>query len=665
MHRCKSHCYILIIIFLFVYYPYAFAQVKPEINDLGTLLKSPLGDSSKTRLLNNIIKYYSSKGSDSATIYANQGLLLFTERKYKTGQAWMILALADNDDTHGSTLAASEKAQYALAIFKSEHETTGMAECYGLLSGIEDKNGNFDKAIAYLIDELNIYNAANDKNGILLSWTNIGSVYDDSHDTAKALKYYLRADSLSNTLPLSQNVIAIKNNLGAFYFNLGDTIKSFSFFSKVLQLSNKPEYRLSFIKANMNMGVMCYSIGEKEKGKGFLYNALVLTKEYKMPDQEATLWMNFAYFFNDKPVDTLISYIDTAYQRVLLTGNKIKERMIYDAYATLYERKNDYKEANRYLKLERALTDSMYTVNKEKEIANIVAVYDLKLSTAKVHELEILIKRNQQQKTIIISIAILIILLSGILFYYYRRSKHLNTHLEQGRKDLAGLNKMKDKLFSVIGHDMRGPIANIPVMIEMIESEMIIPEEYREAFTTLKEHADITLETLDKLLLLGKQYIKGENFKPEKFTTKLHIHKNIELVAFTANTKEITIEDHTPDDISVYADAAHFDFIIRNLLSNAIKFSFQGGKIEISAERTTIKDYIVFSVKDHGTGMDENTLSHIFTASVTSTFGTGHEKGNGIGLLLCKDFINLNNGKIWVESKKGVGTTFFFSLKKA
>jgi len=666
MNLCKRKRHSLLLLFFFACSFIAGAQEKPGITDLNNFLKGNLSDSAKTILINKAIDYYNSTGNDSATIYADAALQFFLERKYYDGQAWMIFAQADYDDTHGSTLPAGEKGLYALSLFKKENDTRGMADAYNLLGGLEDKKGNFDKAIAYLIEELKIYTASGDENGMLRAWTNMGSVYDDSHDTTKTLEYYMKADSISRSLPLSDNVIAINNDLGVYYFVRKDTAKAFSYFRKVLQYSDKPGYILTHIKALMNLGVMNCETGKKKEGERCLYDALALTKQCRLPDQETTLWMNFAWYFNDKPIDTLISYIDKAYELVKITGNKKKELLIYDAYAELYERKDNYKEANKYLKLERGLTDSMYNVNKEKELANIAAVYDLKSSNAKVRQLEVLIKRNQVKDNIIIGIALIIVLLCFVLLFYYQKIRRLNNNLEEGKKALAELNTMKDKLFSVIGHDMRGPIANIPVLINMIESEVEIPEEYKEALTMLKEHAGITIETFDKLMLLGKQYIKGDNFKPEKFNPKILIHKSVELISFDAGKKNITIKDLTPDNIEIFADASHFDFIVRNLLSNAIKFSFTNSTIEINAMRdTSDKNSIVFSVKDHGTGIEEQKLQHIFTASVTSTFGTGREKGNGIGLMLCKDFINHNNGRIWVESKKGEGTTFYFSLKTA
>ena len=210
---------------------------------------------------------------------------------------------------------------------------------------------------------------------------------------------------------------------------------------------------------------------------------------------------------------------------------------------------------------------------------------------------------------------------------------------------------------------MRAPIANITSLMEIIEQDVKLPDEYRDLLAQLKDHSNATLETLDNLVQLGKSLMKGKNYNPKNFNAKSDIHKCLDLKAFTAGKKNITISDQTMHEIWLYGDPVHFDFILRNLVSNALKFSYPGSSIEINAKDNG-GGYIVFSVSDHGTGMSEKAKKEIFKASVTSTYGTQNEKGNGIGLMLCYEFAILNSGKIWVESKEGSGSTFYFIFKK-
>lgn len=389
--------------------------------------------------------------------------------------------------------------------------------------------------------------------------------------------------------------------------------------------------------------------------------ALELTRRYNYPDQETTILINCAILFRND--DTAKLFLDKALALAHLTGNKKKEIRIYDQYQALYGRQNNYKLANEYLKKVILMSDSMLKANKANELTGLQALYDLEKSTVKVQGLEELLGRIKMQKNIIILIAALVLTLLVIVLVYYRKTKVLNSTLQTRKQELDDLNRMKDKLFSVIGHDLRGPVSNIPAIIEIIEEEVDIPDEHKEILMSLKDHTNATIETLDKLMLLGSAQFKGKNNTPERFNPKKYLSSGIELKLFAISKKNIKVVDNTANDLEIVADQGHFEFIMRNLLSNAIKFSYAGGRVEVNADEQLQPGFVVFSVKDEGMGMSPAAMQHVFKSTITSTYGTENEKGNGIGLMLCEEFVRLNGGKIWVESEQGKGSTFYFSLR--
>jgi len=141
------------------------------------------------------------------------------------------------------------------------------------------------------------------------------------------------------------------------------------------------------------------------------------------------------------------------------------------------------------------------------------------------------------------------------------------------------------------------------------------------------------------------------------------IERNISLFLEAALHKSILIEKSIGTDVSVFADADHLDFIIRNLLSNAIKFTPEGGTIKLSVQRKSDSSEVLFTIKDSGVGISEERLSSVFTTDSVSTNGTNNEKGTSLGLVICKEFVLANHGEIWVISKQGVGSEFFFTLQ--
>ncbi len=179
------------------------------------------------------------------------------------------------------------------------------------------------------------------------------------------------------------------------------------------------------------------------------------------------------------------------------------------------------------------------------------------------------------------------------------------------------------------------------------------------------EHAQASLETLDKLLFWGKSQIKGRGTKAIIFNTTEYLQNNIKLIKSSAEQKQITINNKVSPDIKINGDPAHFDFIFRNLLSNAVKFTHLNGTVEISADKNIVPGFTLFAVKDDGIGIKKEKLSHIFEPFSSSTRGTADERGTSMGLMLCKEFAIENGGEIWVESEEGKGSCFYFSFKSA
>lgn len=266
------------------------------------------------------------------------------------------------------------------------------------------------------------------------------------------------------------------------------------------------------------------------------------------------------------------------------------------------------------------------------------------------------------ERNIFVTAAVGLLLVLLVVIYFYRKTIHLNKIMLLHQSHLEELNNMKDKLLSVIGHDLRGPIARIPAIIDIYEDPNTTPDEKQFILENLKEQTKASLETFDKLLYWGQTLVKGISLHQIDMKPKGYIKEGIDLRKIKAAEKNITITDHTPAELHVYSDPSLFDFIIRNLLANALKYTFQNGTIDIYADTSALKGFTVFSVKDSGIGIDKENISKLFY-SLKSQKGTDNEKGHGIGLMLCKEFAVQNGGDIWVESEKGKGATFYFSVK--
>ena len=229
---------------------------------------------------------------------------------------------------------------------------------------------------------------------------------------------------------------------------------------------------------------------------------------------------------------------------------------------------------------------------------------------------------------------------------------------------LQAINAEKDKFFSIIAHDLRGPLSAFVAATQIITEEIqqMTIDEIREITDSMKTSATNIYSLLENLLEWSRLRRGGMDFVPEKFNLNKKTIECIEVLCDSARKKGVKIDVSIPDDLEVLVDSHMFDSVIRNLVSNAIKFTIPGGVVNISAGYNNAHS-IEIKVSDSGIGMAPELKERLFHINEkTSRPGTGGEPSSGLGLLLCKEFIEKHNGKIWVESIEGQGSTFFFTI---
>jgi two-component system sensor histidine kinase/response regulator len=228
---------------------------------------------------------------------------------------------------------------------------------------------------------------------------------------------------------------------------------------------------------------------------------------------------------------------------------------------------------------------------------------------------------------------------------------------------LEMLNAEKDKLFSIISHDLRSPLALTQQYFSALKEVEIDNEERQELETELISNLSNAEDLLNNLLNWAKNQMENATPKIKKINLNELFASKIDVFTPIALKKEIQLTTIINENITVKADMDMLQLIIRNLLNNAIKFTPQGGKIELKAVKQN--NECIISVGDNGIGIPLDKQADIFSLKANSTYGTENEKGTGLGLVLCKDYTLLQHGKIWFTSTEGVGTTFFVSLPLA
>ena len=241
--------------------------------------------------------------------------------------------------------------------------------------------------------------------------------------------------------------------------------------------------------------------------------------------------------------------------------------------------------------------------------------------------------------------------------------KRTEEALKESEARLSEINATKDRLFSIISHDLRSPFNSI-MGFSQILAEQVAQKDYEgiENYARIIQNSSIrAMDLLTNLLEWSRTQTGSIEFNPGYFELVTGIREVMELMSDAADHKSITISERLPHHLPVLADKAMIQTILRNLISNGIKFARPGGSIVISAANAD--QQVNVSVADDGIGINEKEASRLFRPeSHMSRPGTKMEKGTGLGLLLCKEFIDLHEGRIWVDSEPGKGSTFHFTV---
>lgn len=262
----------------------------------------------------------------------------------------------------------------------------------------------------------------------------------------------------------------------------------------------------------------------------------------------------------------------------------------------------------------------------------------------------------------LIHLFILIIGLIGLLAFYKKTSSHF-IEISKKNDELVKLNATKDKFFSIIGHDLKGPFNAVIGYSELLELD-VKEKDYDgvEEYAGIIKNASLrAMSLLNNLLEWSNSQTGRMEYRPEKFDIVGLIDEVTMFLCDAARQKSIVLVRETPSETIVFADKAMIGTVLRNLISNAVKFSFFGGKIVILLDHFT--DETVVSIKDNGVGISIEDQEKLFRIDTNhSTIGTHQEMGTGLGLILCKEFIEKHGGTISVESDPGNGSRFYFTI---
>ena len=249
------------------------------------------------------------------------------------------------------------------------------------------------------------------------------------------------------------------------------------------------------------------------------------------------------------------------------------------------------------------------------------------------------------------------------LFVLQDINEKFQRRIEEQKKELLDLNRLKGKLLSIVSHDLRSPLGSLQGMLDLLSIGSLTPEQMNKITTDLSEKIANTVDTMDNLLRWSMSQMNGLQVNFSLVNLNEIVNQTSRFLEAAVNKKDIMIINDVDKSIKVVADNEMIKIIIRNIISNAIKFSPTHSRITIYTEQIENEEILVH-IKDEGIGMDEREIDNLFNPhSHFSKPGTQNEKGSGLGLMLCKELVEKQGGVLLVKSKKGEGSIFSFTFK--
>ncbi len=630
-------------------------------------------DTAYLDLINSLaqeMRYYK---ADSLHKLASDALKISEQMGYSAGQSVALMQLGNYYSDRGKSDSALVYYRKALSLAERIKADDLKLNLLSIISGEYEYKGDYAKALSGYLTALEM--AVNQEDLLQQSIINenIANLYAGQKYYDESLEYYKKVKKLNDSLGNEIAQAETMSNLASLYadiknleyamFNVNRSIDIFEKYRIMdwLAFAYETKGKVYLKKYNYNWALYWYRQSEllhenldDDRARIDLLNGMAETYIGLENDSLATRYAEEAF-----RISRDINFTE---------GTRKCSKTLYE----IYRRRQDYATALAYHELFQELSDTL-SRNENKQSLSL-----LKTKTEYEQQKETLIRDNEKalasQKRFIY-LASGLLLFSILIIYLVYRSKKLQQRLtreleskheilEKRKAELQADNETKAKLFSIIGHDLRGPVGALKDLLQIFKDGEITINELASYMPKLRSDVDHIFFTLNNLLSWGHSQLNGSVTRPTSVLLEGIAAENIKLLNEIAENKSIKIVSEIPAHTQVWSDPNQVDIVLRNLISNALKFTPENGMVTLSAEEKN--DYWIISIRDTGVGMDRLTLQSIFKSDNThSTYGTANEKGTGLGLSLCKEMILKNGGEIWVDSLLRKGSTFYFTLPKA
>jgi len=555
---------------------------------------------------------------------------------------------------------ALDNFKEALEISVTSKDTNQIAYSYNNIGGLYRVQGSYDLALEYIFKALYLFEKIKDNNGAAFCTINIGMIYRRQKNFQKALEYLMRTLQLREQTGDRNGKALALIQIAKINFETGNSLSALNYYYKV-------EKEYSYLDDQKGLadtwGGIADILSQKEnnaKSIEYRIKALEMAEKigYVQGIVTSRISLGFIYAQEGK-INLAENYFNDALK--LADSSNIASSKIecYSALSKFNELKKDFKQAYFYSQKTSVLRDSLRKKENIERTAGLEAIYDWEKREKENILLYKDLELKERQRNYLFVIVVLVLFVSFVMYRMYR-SKKIDS------EQLAKFNTMKDTLLRIIAHDLKTPFNVIFGYTEVLKEDFksISDEEKLTYLESIRKASRLSIQLLENLTMWSKSHADKIEFKPANINLGDVVKENIYILEPSAESKKISITSTIPENVEVFADENMLKTILRNLISNGIKFTNEKGKINIYCEQS--KNEVKIFVEDNGVGMDDVTKESLFNLEeFLSAEGTAGERGTGFGLVLCKEFVSKNGGKIWAESELGIGSKFIFTLRPA
>ncbi|SEQ11686.1 Signal transduction histidine kinase [Hyunsoonleella jejuensis] len=676
---------ITLIIFFTVFF--GFSQTK-ELDSLSIALGFETNDSLKVDTSLKIIKLlYDAQDYERALQYIKLSDKLSSDINYKKGIAkvtyYKALIYAEKNDY----INAMDGYTKAKTLFNVLKDTLNIAKVNNSIGLIEMERGNFDKGLQYSLSAIRELERRGLRQELRSAYASLGKTYYKLNNVDKSIEYNLKALDIQEQLNDATGISASSLLLAELYSKSKEHRKAIEFFEKVL---NGVTGKTDSIKSNVlpKLGGEYLAFNDYDSAAKYLIQGLTINRRSNNESNLVTTLNNLGKLNLNQ------GRLRTAEQQLYEAGilaKKLKDTdELLKYYGLMKALDSTTRRFDRAFVWQRRFYSLKDSINKNNSVTKTLDITpkDLSLNfdapeTKPQAESKNIIPSGNDDKLkkfklfFYILLGILAIVCVFLVLIYLKRNnslkyvqeleeKNLKTQLQneafiEQTKHLENVNNVKDKLFSIVSHDLKDSLSSINGFIDLLKDGSLSREEFDNLIPELSENANNASLLLFNLLNWSKSQMQSLKPSPSLFDIQEVFEEKIKLIEQRIENKGIELIDHSLRDFA-YADRSMIEIVIQNLLANALKFSRKGDSITVSNHISN--GSCIISVADTGVGIPKHNLEKLFKSNTYTTMGTNNEKGTGLGLSICKELVELNGGKIWVESTVNTGSTFYVQLPK-